>query len=44
VAENKARFFIFDVQTHHIAMPNQARARIRNSSRRSSGCATWLEE
>jgi len=24
VAENKARFFIFDVQTHHVAMPNQA--------------------
>src|SRR5207253_8594644 len=24
VAENKARFFIFDVQTHHVAMPSQA--------------------
>src|SRR5256712_5537468 len=24
VAENHARFFIFDVQTHHVAMPNQA--------------------
>jgi hypothetical protein len=24
VAENKARFFIFDVHTHHVAMPNQA--------------------
>ena len=24
VAENKARFFVFDVQTHHVAMPNQA--------------------
>jgi predicted TIM-barrel fold metal-dependent hydrolase len=24
VAENKTRFFIFDVQTHHVAMPNQA--------------------
>jgi hypothetical protein len=24
VADNKARFFIFDVQTHHVAMPNQA--------------------
>src|SRR5256884_9447076 len=24
VAENKARFFIFHVQTHHVAMPNQA--------------------
>jgi hypothetical protein len=24
VAENKNRFFIFDVQTHHVAMPNQA--------------------
>jgi len=24
VAENKARFFIFDVQTHHVAMPKQA--------------------
>jgi uncharacterized protein len=24
VAENKAQFFIFDVQTHHVAMPNQS--------------------
>jgi len=24
VAENKARFFIFDVQTHHVAIPSQA--------------------
>jgi uncharacterized protein len=24
VAENKARFFIFDVQTHHVAMPSQS--------------------
>ena len=24
VVENHARFFIFDVQTHHVAMPSQA--------------------
>jgi len=33
LAENKARFFIFDVQTHHVAMPNQAPSADQNFMR-----------
>ncbi len=33
VAANKTRFFVFDVQTHHVAMPEERKLREGNLSR-----------